>query len=162
MATGWQSTATSDRNRIFRLVDALTGASVAAPTASTDGVSWETGAASRNPGMLARESERCMIAIYNTAGSGVLAITYVRLWGYIKDLDKWFPIGTGTDADKGKVNDAVALGEVAADTLRHIEVLSDLSVFDKLHAEVSGAAGTTPSYNIDLIFPRHIARAANP
>lgn len=158
MATGWQDPTTkSDRYSVFRLVDGAT-ADTSAPTASTDGVPWSEGADHAPHGVLSKEAERCLVAVYESSGSGTLSIGYVKIWGYLASIDKWFPIGTGADADRGKLNDRLAIGEVAADDLRLIEVLSDVTVFDRLHAELDTVGGTSPVLNVDLIIPRHIAR----
>lgn len=152
MATGFQAS-TSARSMLFRLVDGATG-TVAAPSAATSGVALEGWSHQL------RQTERMFLAITDRSGTGTLNFSYAKLWGYLVDLGKWFPLSTGADADRGKLNDGGAIGEVAADDLRLIEVLCDVGVFDRLAVEIGTVTGTNPVFDVDLVIPRSIARYA--
>lgn len=151
MATGFQ-TSTSAKYQTFRLVDGATGAGVAAPSAATSGVAIE----GWSPKLL--QTDTFFLAVTDRSGTGTLGFTYAKLWGYIADLNKWFPVGTGADADRGKLNDAAAVGEVAADDLRLIEITANVGLFDRLAVEINTVTGTNPVIDVDLLIPRHFGR----
>lgn len=150
MATGVQTNLVSDRYVQLRIVDG-TAVDVAAPSAATSGVELPEN-------LQGLQTERAFIAITDRSGSGVLSITYAKVWGYIANLGKWFPLGTGVDADRGKLNDAQAIGEVAADDLRLIEAIGDFAIFDRIAVELNTVAGTNPVIDVDLLIPRQFAR----
>ena len=152
MATGLQTDPLSNRYQVLRVVDGAGAGGVAAPSAATDGVEMP-----KNQQTLA--TERCAVAISDRSGSGTLSITYAKIWGYIKFLNKWFPLGTGADADRGKLNEGIALGEVAADDLRLIEEVGDLSLFDRVAVELNAVGGTSPVIDVDIIIPNNLARS---
>lgn len=93
--------------------------------------------------------------VLKVTGTGVLTIAYLRLWGFHKlskgpvpvtDASDWFPMGTGADADKGKLNGAtVALGEVKTDVVLHMEKIRGLRNLDRFYLEVGTVGGTVTS-----------------
>jgi len=99
--------------------------------------------------------ERSVLTCYETGtSSGVLTIAYLRIWLYDAISGKAYPAGSGTDADKGKLNNAGTYGETAADKVRHREVLYNPGVCDGIQCEFGTIAGTTPTFNLDLRIPR--------
>jgi hypothetical protein len=99
--------------------------------------------------------ERSVLTLYETrASTGVLTVAYLRLWLYDAISGKAYPAGSGTDADKGKLNNAGTYGEVASDKVRHREVIYNPGVCDGVQVEVGTIAGTTPTFNVDLRIPR--------
>lgn len=84
-----------------------------------------------------------ILHLYNTAGSGAITLAFLRLWGWCAATGLWGPIGTGTDADKGKINAAggYAFGEVASDKIVHYERILDPGLFDYITAELGTVAG---------------------
>ena len=94
------------------------------------------------------------IVIASTAGSGTMTVV-ARLWllleGYTSETDPttlvqvWAPAGTGTDADKGKLNDAVALGETSAEKITHVERLYGLRDAKRAYVQFLSIGGTSPA-----------------
>lgn len=91
-----------------------------------------------------------MLLVWSTAGSGTMTVT-IRLWGYVKEyrkqeavvaVGKWFPLGPGTDALKGTVNDQAAAGETDTDGITHEEIVAHVNEFDRIYAEVVAIGGT--------------------
>lgn len=86
-------------------------------------------------------------------GTDTLLGTF-RLWGYSGDADDWFPLGTGTDGDKGKLNEGAELGETSTDKIQHAEAVEFAGHFTRLYLELIGPGGTAPSFNAWFIAPR--------
>jgi len=89
--------------------------------------------------------------VLKLSGTGTLTISYLRQWGYFQvtdagvDASFWAPLGTGTDADKGKLNGVtVALGETGTDIVVHAEKVRGLRDCDRYYLEV-GVVGGTPT-----------------
>jgi hypothetical protein len=79
-----------------------------------------------------------------TSGSG--SIAYIRIWGWYPGAiasNKWFPLGIGTDANKGKLNNSNALGETGTNIIRHAEVLGAVRGFTKLYAQYGAITNVT-------------------
>lgn len=93
------------------------------------------------------------IRLYETAGSGTMTLAYARIWLYDAVSQKAFPAGTGSDADKGKLNGAVAFGETGSDKIRHAEPLAFTSHFDGVQVELGTFGGTNPTFNVDWFVP---------
>ena len=87
--------------------------------------------------------------LYETAGSGTMTLAYARVGLYLATARKAFPAGNGLDADKGKLNNAGALGETGANQLRHAEPLAYPDHFDGIQVELGTFGGTAPTYNVD-------------
>jgi hypothetical protein len=100
------------------------------------------------------EAQDAIIVAYSTAGSAVMTVT-LKLWGYVAELDKWFPFGSATtDANRGLLNAATAIGELASpgDTL----VFSDKApsgfyIFDRLYLEITAIGGTATAITAYII-----------
>lgn len=151
MALGVQGTP-KGRLAIVRLVEAAI-ASAAAPSALGDGVAVSDLTSQFDP-----ENE-CTLLCYTTAGAGVITCAYIRPRGLVLEQvaaagpNKWFPLGTGTDADKGKLNELIAQGEVDANQLLHAERLFGILDYDRLGCELGAIAGDgTQRVNVDLVF----------
>lgn len=99
-------------------------------------------------------------------GTGILTVSYLRAWGFVQlskgaagvlapqgtDASDWFPCGTGADADKGKLNGTtVALGEVKADVVLHMEKLRGLRDLSRFYLEVGVVGGTPASLDAWLV-----------
>lgn len=165
MATGLQATATSSsRYMTIRLIEgelAATGKPVegaaatvlkAAPTADEF-----FDLRSINDNYKMAFPTPCQVLVYNTAGTNPVSVTYIRLWGYNALSARMFPLGTGLDADKGKINNAAALGETDTDDLRHAEVVLYLGMWDGIQVEVGVTGGTgAEAFNVDLLIPLQI------
>src|SRR3990167_1863205 len=85
--------------------------------------------------------DRCLLMVKSTAGSATMSCT-LRVWGYSAVSKEWHPVGTGTDALKGTINNGVALGETSTDTIAHAEVLYGLENFERVYLEVVAISGT--------------------
>jgi hypothetical protein len=148
MATGIQTA--SPRLKTVRLVESATAANGA-----------PTGAPSSTPAatvgfLLSSETligPDCTVRLYSTAGSGVMTLSYARVWGYSTASTAWVPLGVGTDADKGKLNNGAAFGETAADVIAHAEPLYDITHFDGVYVELGVFGGTATAISVDLDFP---------
>jgi hypothetical protein len=96
----------------------------------------------------------CQVLVYNTAGTNVVSVTYVKLWGYNITSGRAFPLGAGADADRGKLNNGGSVGEVDTDDVRLAEVVLYLGLWDGIQAEVGVTAGTgSEAFNVDLLIP---------
>lgn len=129
-------------------------AALPAPTLATDGVPvpHEDGATLKGLGYRDRPPLEASLVLKGS-GTGVLTFTGGRLWGYHTASAAWYPIGTGTDADKGKINGGTALGETSADALRHAEPFLYLGHFDRIYLEGT-PAGTNPLFEAWIVTPR--------
>jgi hypothetical protein len=86
--------------------------------------------------------DEAALAVKSTAGSGAMSVT-LKLWVWHDVLAEWMPLGSSTvDADRGKVNQATAIGEVATDKLQHTELVRGLRHFDRIYCEVTAIVGT--------------------
>lgn len=95
--------------------------------------------------------ERASCVVWNSAGTGAVALGYVRLW--IKIAGIWFPLGEGPDADKGKLNAAggFALATTDVDQLRHQEYVYGFQDADRMYAEIFGIGGAAaPAFEVAL------------
>jgi hypothetical protein len=101
--------------RGLRLLDGV-GSANSAPT-GTDGVSLDDLRDSH--GNLPRFGT---IVLRATDDGGAASATF-RLWFKFPGFAGWCPAGKGTDADKGKLNDGAAIGEVTGSQLRHAELV---------------------------------------
>lgn len=151
MATGLQST-NSKTTAILRVAE-FTTSGIAAPTASDAGVRVP---ALSKPGAPPLDAT---VRVYTTAGTGTLSIAYVRLWGRWEGETRWFPLGTGATADKGKLNQntpgtVTALGETATDQLCHAEPFLYVGHCDYVFAEVNTVGGSDTEGVVDIVFPR--------
>lgn len=144
MATGIQS-GSSKNTVVVRLVDAASVANGAPDdTAAFSGVGLPV------PLINGKGPTYGSIRVHNPAGVGGVGVTYVRLWGGQRDPDgddatdkgKWFPGGTGTNADKGKINNGQALGETSTNRLRHAEPVTLPGHCDRVYAELGTVSGS--------------------
>ncbi len=95
-----------------------------------------------------------VVRICNTAGTGAVSISYVRMWEYHTVSAKMYPLGIGADADKGKLNNGAALGVTGTDVLRHAETIPIAIRGDGIQAEIGVTAGTgTETFNVYLDVP---------
>lgn len=127
------------------------------PSAATDGVPLR----GQTPGLASAEwhgEDEGLLSVRSTAGSATMTVT-IRLWGYVEfflggsSIAYWVPLGTGaTDAVRGVINQGVAIGEQAslADALRHSEIVTGLSAFSRLAAEVVAIGGTSTAVDCFL------------
>ncbi len=112
-------------------------ATSAVPSAATDGL--DTNVIKSLIGCI---PERMRICLASTAGSATMTVT-TRLWGYFGATAGWAPMGTGTDANKGVLNGAVATAEVDTDTIRHSEEFQGLGLAARLYLQVTAIGGTS-------------------
>lgn len=104
--------------------------------------------------------------VLKLTGTGILTVSYLRGWGFIQlskgaagvsapqgtDASDWFPMGTGADADKGKLNGTtVALGEVKVDTVLHMEKIRGLRDLSRFYLEVGVVGGAPTSLDAWLV-----------
>jgi len=146
------------------LVTLCKGVTVAtgAPSAVTDGRPlWKGMGAPAGKGFLypndgfQRDVDEALLVLENTAGDVVaLSITYARVWGRVAsdpsdpDARIWVPLGTGTAADKGKLNKhdvagtpTFTIASVADGQLVHMERIRGFGECDRLFLELGVFSG---------------------
>lgn len=122
------------------------------PTGSTVGIS---AAAIRK--LFGKMPVEAALLVYSTAGSDTMTAT-IRLWGYHPGPAAWFPIGTGTDALKGTINEEVALGETGTDTIRHLEPIALLGVVGaQLYVQIAAIGGTNTAIEAAIVVRKDYA-----
>lgn len=98
--------------------------------------------------------EEVTLIVRSTAGSDTMTAT-CRLWAYQPGAADWFPIGPGTAALKGTINQQAAIEETAADELRHQEVLDMAQILgSRLYLEVVSIGGTSTAVMAELLVRR--------
>lgn len=126
------------------LLNESTGGGNSEPTLATDGVPLRKGMAGQaaNQG-LADDVDEVEVLVEATVSVGTAGtVGYVRLRGYDPNAagaNKWFPLGGGAAADKGKINaDAgtpFLFAETSTDLIRHAERVRGLRGFTRIHAQ---------------------------
>lgn len=142
-------------NNAKRAICLLKGATAtnSPPSAATAGVAvhQDSRMAANTPdqalGFATGVVEKSIIFVTNSAGSDTVTTT-LRLWGYLAAMATWVPVGTGTDADKGKLNAGAAIGESVTDGIRHAEPLLLAGHFDRLYVEVVAIGGTATAIDV--------------
>jgi len=132
-------------------VVSLTTTGNSAPTVIADGVQIRRGGAVANEGFSLNvdECEVLVEAVVSAATAGT--ITYIRMWGWFPDAthatNKWFPLGGGPAADKGKLNadasTAYLFAETASDLIRHAERLRGIRECTRVFAECNTLTNIT-------------------
>jgi hypothetical protein len=128
---------------MIKLLTAAT-ATNSPPSGATAGFSMKKGDQPGRPeqGFLVSSLDECLLTVASTAGSGTMTCT-LRLWGYDDLTATWAPLGTSTTlSNRGVINEATALGEDVADTIRHREVVESLRHLNRVYLEIVAIAGT--------------------
>lgn len=149
MATGIQSTS-STRVKTVRLVESATAANGAPSGAPTSTPAATVGFLISTTSLPQTD---CTVRIYETAGSGTMAMTYARAWGYSVSSATWAPLGVGTDAAKGYLNGGSGFGETGNNQLRHAEPLVFSNHLDGIYIELGVISGTNTALSVELDFP---------
>lgn len=144
MAIGDISLVSPDGIWAFELL-ASTTSNNGAPSGSSAGL-----AMSVIKDRLVKLPEYLTLNVFSTAGSGTMTVTG-RLWGFDPVANDWFPLGTGADADKGKLNAGTALGETSADKIRHSEPVFVPEHFTRLYLETLAIGGTSTAVKAELV-----------
>lgn len=121
-----------------------TGAGNGVPTLVTQGKSIRRGGANLVAGDgfddLTDEAACLVEAAVTAAAAGT--VEFVRLWGWFPDAigdNKWFPLGDGVAADKGKLSPlattAYLLVETGTDIIRHVERIRGLRECSRVYAQ---------------------------
>lgn len=90
------------------------------------------------------------LLLFSTIGTAVLTVEG-RLWGWHDAAGFWIPLGVGTDAGKGKINNGAVIGESVADGIRHAEPIDLPGHFERLYLEIVTIGGTNTSVSAKLI-----------
>lgn len=104
---------------------------------------------------LGTPADRMSLIIRSTAGSGVMTVT-AKLWGWNYAVGAWSPVGSSTtDANRGLVNLATAIGELAApaDQLNFADTVDGLFAMDRAYLEVVAIGGTATAVSAWLVRP---------
>ena len=135
----------------------LTGATATngQPQLATDGVDIRRGAIPGGGEGFGDYINQAAVSIKSTAGSGTLTLM-IRLWAYTPE-NGWAPLGvsaTGTDGDKGKLNNAVLMTNTATGSntplLAHSEPVSGLVGYTRLYAEVFTITGSSAAFTVTM------------
>lgn len=155
MAAGDVITGTSNSKRAIKLIENVIATS-AAPSAATDGVPvhqtklYETADKALSYSQHPAAEATLVIDVVGSAGT---VTGMFRLWGYQECTGKWYPMGTGADADKGKVNEGTELGEVASNVVLHAEPVLYVGHFDRIYLQCTAIGGTDATANAWLVTP---------
>ncbi len=123
-----------------KLLNAAT-ATNSAPSGATAGFSLRQQLADSPSGL--GGSDRAILLVKSTAGSATMTVT-IKMWGYSPLSAAWHPMGAhATDASRGLVNLATAIGEVSADNIAHSEIIQGLHGFTRVYAEITAIGGTS-------------------
>lgn len=103
--------------------------------------------------------DRGALCFRSTAGSGTMTGSF-RLWLGAKHFDPatgtleanptWYPVGTGTDANKGLINVAATIGEVSTDLIRHLEMIFGFADMAYLYVQAVSIGGTATAVDCIL------------
>ena len=118
------------------------GAGNGSPSLETDGVPIRRGGAglTMDQGLSDDANEASILVEADVTASTVGSVAYVRYWAWFPKAygaDKWFPLGSGADADKGKLNadGGYSLGETGTNKIRHTEIVRGFQHATRLYAE---------------------------
>lgn len=143
---------TKPNNR--RFWTAVTSAATAPAPVGDSGQHSATGTTAKSVRLPGGKFDRGTVIISATCGgttSTAMTIT-PKLWGYVEALDSWAPLGTSsTAADRGKLNNASAIGEDATDSISYAELVEGLATFDQLYLEMDAIAGASISADAWLV-----------
>jgi len=104
--------------------------------------------------------------VLKTAGGTSSNISYIRAWGYVElskgaagatsaprgtEAGDWFPLGTGTGANKGKLNGGAALDESKTGIILHIEKVRGLRECSRFQLEIGVVTGTPSTIDAWLV-----------
>lgn len=137
----------------IKLLNAAT-ATNSPPSGATAGFPLRKGDGQILSNGFGEDVNEAVFALVSTAGSATMTCT-IRLWGYAADSAAWHPMGPqptgGTDASRGEVNNATAIGEIASDVLSYSEVVRGFKHFDRVYAEIVAIGGTNTAVSAWLI-----------
>lgn len=151
-----------------RFVPAAGAATIGQWTGSTQGFSLGgiktgTGAGLAGPGL--ENLDTLWAWVRSVAGSGTMTVS-IRVWvleiGNQSPFKAWTPLGAGTDANKGMLNQANAansylMGETKSDLITHTELLTGMSAFDRVYFEIVAINGTSTAIDAGLMSRGHVA-----
>ena len=123
----------------------------AAPALATDGNPLRAGASAGLPDQGFGDGELDdLVLIYRATvtASETATMSFLRVWLYFETgTDDWYPVGPavtgGSDADRGKLNNLVAFGEIATDKIHFATVLDLPGGATRIYLQegTSGGAG---------------------
>src|SRR3990167_5745213 len=125
----------------------------AVPTLATDGNPLRIGESIGKPeqGFMEGFYDWLVLFYRATVTAGETAtMSFLQIWIY-SSLDgaaaDWYPVGPiaagGTDTDRGKLNNLVALGEIGTDKINFTQVINRLAAAERVYLRegTSGGAG---------------------
>lgn len=132
--------------------------STSAPSAATDGVALAKGENAGLPDQGFVDYDGLVLVYRATVTAAETAtMSFLRMWGFsrahggggVADDGDWYPVdavpGTGVDSDRGKLNNGVALGEIATglDQINFTQIINGLGAFERVYLQLgtSGGAG---------------------
>ena len=132
----------------IQLLSAAT-ATNSAPTAGTATVGFPLkGAAFTGQAHGVPNAGEAALSLKSTAGSGTMTVT-IKIWVWVDAMSEWVPLGSHATASlKGVINEGNAIGEVAANSLLHTELVSGLQHFGRIYAEITAIGGTSTAVDL--------------
>lgn len=100
-------------------------------------------------------ADKMSLILRSTAGSGVMTVS-AKMWGFNLGVGMWTPLGpAATDANRGAINGAVAIGELAApaDLLEFSDLIDGLFAMDYAYLEITAIGGTATAVSAWLVSP---------
>lgn len=116
----------------------------AAPSVATDGVAIKP---IFRPECAPPNGDIMMRAVVD---AGQVLTGQIRIWGYDSHTSDWYPLGIGMDAEKGKLNDGLDLGETTADKAVHTQPITQPGRWTRLFAQVLSSSGTGRKFSVYL------------
>ena len=122
----------------------------AIPTLDTDGVALAYGRNAGSEGFFKGKTDNLVLDYRATVSTGqTAALDGLKVWVFSRRHSAggtWAPLGPapagGTNADRGKLNNGVALGEDGADQIEYTDLLSGLGAFERIYLQEINPTGT--------------------
>lgn len=139
----------------------------AIPSAATDGtpLKYATKPGKPREGFLDGDVNSAVLFYRATVDAGQTAtMSFLQLWGFSRihsgggeaATGDWYPIGPAiaTDANRGKINNEVALGEIATDKINLTQNVNNLGAFERIYLREGSSGGTGYASKAFLQVPR--------
>lgn len=99
-------------------------------------------------------TDRGTLFVKSTAGSAVMSMTDARIWvGVVHSgatTPTWYPLGIGTDPNKGKINSGSAIGETGNDDVKHCEMIYGFADAEYIYFQAGTIGGTATAFDAIL------------
>lgn len=96
-----------------------------------------------------RRSQNTHVAVFGSATTGSPTVL-VTIWGYSKQLNRWFVLGQLNGG--GALTPSTKNPNVATGQTRYAEVLTSLTGWDRLYAQLTSIAGSGQAVTVHFGF----------